>query len=420
MADTREVETGERPEAAACPGTLLIVSQVYVPDPAAVGQHLHDAAAEMARRGWRVVVVTSARGYDDPTLRHARREVRDGVEIVRLPLSSFGKRTIALRLLAHALFLFQAFVRGLFTRRVSRLLVSTSPPACAALGVALSFLRGIPLKYWVMDLNPDQAIARGVVARGSLPARVFDALNRWVLGRARDVVVLDRFMAERVNAKRPVAEKLTVLPPWPHDDHLAPVERDANPFREKHALGGRLVLGYSGNMSLASPLTTFLRAALALRDDPRLFFLFIGGGNARREVEQALERERPTNALLLPYQPLAEIRFSLSAADVHVVTMGDDMVGMIHPCKVYGAMAVARPILYFGPEPSHLSDLVEEGRIGWRVAHGDVDGAVAAMRRLADMPRDVLESMGREAREVVTRRLSKARLCGAFCDVLER
>ena len=31
--------------------TLLVLSQVYVPDPAAVGQHMHDAATEMARRG---------------------------------------------------------------------------------------------------------------------------------------------------------------------------------------------------------------------------------------------------------------------------------------------------------------------------------------------------------------------------------
>jgi hypothetical protein len=27
--------------------------------------------------------------------------------------------------------------------------------------------------------------------------------------------------------------------------------------------------------------------------------------------------------------------------------------GIIHPCKIYGAMTVARPILYFGPLLSH-------------------------------------------------------------------
>ena len=43
--------------------TILIISQVYVPDPASVGQHMHDAAAELARRGHRVVVYCSRAGY---------------------------------------------------------------------------------------------------------------------------------------------------------------------------------------------------------------------------------------------------------------------------------------------------------------------------------------------------------------------
>ncbi len=59
--------------------TLLVLSQVYVPDPASVGQHMHDAAAERARRGHSVRVVTSARGYDNPARRYPLREERDGV-----------------------------------------------------------------------------------------------------------------------------------------------------------------------------------------------------------------------------------------------------------------------------------------------------------------------------------------------------
>lgn len=47
--------------------TFLIVSPVYVPDLASVGQHIADAAAEMARRGYRVAVYASARGHDDPS-----------------------------------------------------------------------------------------------------------------------------------------------------------------------------------------------------------------------------------------------------------------------------------------------------------------------------------------------------------------
>jgi colanic acid biosynthesis glycosyl transferase WcaI len=38
--------------------------------------------------------------------------------------------------------------------------------------------------------------------------------------------------------------------------------------------------------------------------------------------------------------------------------MGTPFVGTIHPCKIYNALAVGAPILYLGPEPSHVSDIL--------------------------------------------------------------
>src|SRR4051812_49721019 len=90
-------------------GTILVLSKVRVPDPASVGQQMADAAAEMARRGYRTVAIVSGRGYDDPTVRYTPRETLEGVEVFRLPLSSFGKKSIPVRLLGQSLFLAQAF-----------------------------------------------------------------------------------------------------------------------------------------------------------------------------------------------------------------------------------------------------------------------------------------------------------------------
>lgn len=124
--------------------TLLIICQVYPPDPAAVGQQMADAAEAMARRGWRVVVYTSRRGYTNPSLAFPFRELRNGVDVRRLPFSSFGKRSIAIRLLAQSLFMLQAMARGLFTRSLRLMLVSTSPPFAGFGGALLARLRQIP------------------------------------------------------------------------------------------------------------------------------------------------------------------------------------------------------------------------------------------------------------------------------------
>ena len=397
-------------------GTLLVLSQVYVPDPASVGQHMADAAAEMARRGWRVIVLTSRNGYDDPSARYAAREIRDGVEVRRLPWCSFGKRSILTRLLGGLSFVLQAIVRGVRLGPVDVLLVSTVPPMAPLAALVIGRLRGAALKFWVMDLNPDQLVALGRIAPSALPARVLDRLNRRILACATDVVALDRFMARRINAKYDVNDKLAIIPPWPHEDHLEPVAHADNPFRRGQGLEGKLVVMYSGNHGPSHPFSTILRAAARLRHEPRLLFMFIGGGVGKGEVEAT----GLPNVRSLPYQPLTTLRYSLSAADVHLVTMGDEMVGIVHPCKVYGAMAVARPILLLGPEESHVGDLLDREPIGWMVRQGDVDGAVRLLTSILELPAEELVMRGRRARAMIDAGLSKAHLCGRFCDLLER
>jgi len=399
--------------------TLLILSQVYPPDPTSVGQHIADVAQAMAKRGYRVVVLTANRGYNDPSVKYDSKELRDGVDVRRLPLSSFGKRSILLRLLGQGSFLIQCIVRGLFVGRLSCLLVSTSPPMCSVAALIISIVRRRPITYWVMDLNPDQMIEMGWIKPSSPIVKIFNWFNRRILRRSSGIVVLDRFMAERVLRKADVKDKLTVMPPWPHEGHLEAVNHADNPFRKEHNLDGKFVIMYSGNHSVCTPLRTVLDAALTLQDDPRLVFMFIGAGTGKQEVDDTIAKHQPNNIRSLPYQPLSQIKYSLSAADVHLVVVGPSEVGVRHPCKIYGAMALGRPILLLGPDPCHASDLVDESDLGWHIQHGDVDAAISTIKQMVDQDASVLAQMGQRAKKIVNEQLSQDILCTRFCDIIE-
>jgi glycosyltransferase involved in cell wall biosynthesis len=403
---------------------ILVLSQVYRPDPAAVGQYLAWSAEALVERGFAARAITSSRGFDDPTQRYPLRETLDGVDVVRLPLSSFGKKSIPLRLLGMAFFLPQAILRGLFTPNLAAILVSTSPPLASLAALVIGFLRRVPITYWVMDLNPDQMIALGKVRETSLAARVFDVFNRMILRRASAVVALDRFMAERLNKKLDVSHKLTVMPPWPHNEshegQAGPVEHADNPFRREHGLDRKFVVMYSGNHAFTNPIATVLEAALRMQDREDLVFAFVGGGVRKKEVDAAIQQHRPPNVLSLPYQPLEQTRYSLSAADVHLVTLGDEVVGIVHPCKVYGALALGRPILYVGPHPSHVSDLIDEHRVGWSIDHGDVEEAIRTIDAIRQTPPEELREMGQRALRLIAERFDERQMIDEFCDVVTR
>lgn len=401
--------------------TLLVITQVYPPDPAALGQHLADVAEEMVRRGWRVIVYTADRGYDDPSQRYPLREIRGGVEIKRLRWSSFGKRSIAVRLVAQSIFMAQACARALVRGGVSAILASTSPPFAGCGAAVVAWLRRVPLVWWVMDLNPDQMIATGRITARSLPASVFDAMNRFALRTARCVIVLDRYMRDRVVAKADAAThasvsgKVVVSPPWAAVDSPSPANGEA--FRRACGLNGKFVVMYSGNHALQHPLTTLLDAADRLRDDPRVAFVFVGGGGGKIEVDARIAAGA-TNIYSFPYQPLEKLADTLAAADVHVVSMGDDMVGIVHPCKVYGVLAAGRPVVYLGPHSSHVGDILSAANVGWQVDHGDVARAEAVIRGAVVSPREQLDTLGRQARQVADSHYPRGPLIDAVCDRL--
>jgi len=394
--------------------TILFITQVFPPDPASVGQHMQDAAEEVGRRGFRVVVLTADRGYDDPKHKFARRETRGSVEIIRLPFSSLGKQSMLRRMVSSLAFSVQAMWRSLFVRNLQAVLVTTSPPTGAAIGLVVSYIRQVPLKYWLMDLNPDQVVALGLMKPGSVPVRLLAWINRRLFARATDIVVLDKFMLNRVQAYLPATPpRLHTLPPWPLDEVETPLAHEANPFRKTHQLKGRFVVMYSGSHGI-HPLDTLLEAAKELQTDREIVFMFIGGGSGKR----AVERSGLPNVRSLPYQPRARLRESLSAADLHVVVLSEAVVGINHPCKVYGALAVGRPILFIGPSMSHVGDILKASEVGWHIEHNDVAGVTSAIHQARNMSTDARAQLGKQAQDVVRENFDKQVLQRAFGDVL--
>lgn len=363
------------------------------------------------------MVLTARRGYGDPTRRYPARELRNDVEIRRIPFASFGKDSMFLRLVGAASFLFQALLRGLFTRGLAGILVSTSPPMASLAAIGISVLRRSPICFWVMDINPDQAVALGRSPPAGFSVRTFELLNRVALRRAEAVVTLDRFMAERLEAKTRIGDRLTVLPPWPHNDPGHRTHRDDNAFRHEHGLNDKFVFLYSGNHSPAHPLATLIAAAWRVRDLGHVVFLFVGSGAAKREVDEAVSAG-VGNVLSLPYQPIERIEWSLAAGDVHLISFGDPMVGISHPCKVYGSMAAARPILLVGPRQCHVASLIRRHEIGWVHRHGDVDGLERTVRAIVAGKAGDREAMGSRAREAAIVHYAKELLCPRFCNLV--
>jgi hypothetical protein len=401
------------------PLRILLLNQCFHPDHVSTAQHLTDLAQGLVAAGHDVTAVASSRGYDNPERRFPVREEWRGVQIRRIWTPGLGKSAKWRRFADFGVFWWNATWTLARLGRFDVTVCLTSPPLISSLGTLAAAAHGGAVVPWVMDLNPDEAVAAGWLRAGGLMERTLTALQNATFQRAARIVALDRFMARRLRDKAVREDVIHVDAPWSHDDAVRVDRAAREAFRAEHGLTDKFVVMYSGNHSPCHPLNTLTDAARRLRDDARIQFLFIGGGSLWPKVKAFAEEHGLRNVTCLPYQPKEKLSGSLSAADLHTVVMGDPFVGIVHPCKIYNILALGIPFLGVGPAECHLSDLasrVRDRRYAMAVATGDVDGAVAAIRAAAERgplePSEELRALGAE--------FSRARLMPRFVELVER
>jgi hypothetical protein len=398
---------------------ILFINQCFHPDVIATGQYLSVLAPELAKRGHEVTVLCSQRGYDDPTLKFAREEIWSGVRIVRVPNLNLGKKSRWHRAINFASFWLSCFWQLMMLSAQDVVVSMTLPPLIPAAGALFVKLKGGTFMVWVMDLNPDEAIAYGWLDSSSFFTRVLGFIGDFPLRQASRVIVLDRFMQQRVLGKGVSAEQIEVIPPWSHDDAVFFDPQGGERFRRKYKLGERYVVMYSGNHSPCHPLNTVLDAARRLAANRDIVFCFVGGGSEFKKIPQFVRQHNLENIVCIPYQPFSQLSASLSAADLHLVTMGNQFRGIVHPCKIYNILSVGADFLYVGPAESHIADLLQSGEIGGfghSVRQGDVEAVVRIIKERSALRG---KELGLSKRSLVPSGLTQAVLVSKIIGVIE-
>jgi glycosyltransferase involved in cell wall biosynthesis len=375
---------------------LLILNQYYWPGPEASG-HLLTELCESLRADYEVHVITAAVQGDD---QRAARLIRNGVTIDRVPSTSFDRAHIPGRAANYLTFMGAALVRGLQAGEADVVLCMTDPPMLGAAAVFLARRHRTPLIVVCEDVFPEIASALGRL-RNPL---VIGALRRTVsfyLRRADRVVAIGETMRARLEVKGAPPERIRVIPNWVDVSLLEPRAKE-NDWALENGLAGKFVVMHSGNVGHAQDLDALVRAAERLRDLDDLEVLIVGSGARRTEMMRLAERLGLDNVRFLPYQPRERLSESLSSADVHVVGLAPGLAGYVVPSRLYGILAVGRPVIAAVDAESETAHVVEAANCGVRVPPASPDLLAAAIRR-CHTARGELAELGRNGREYVER-----------------
>jgi len=401
------------------PLRVLMVNQGFWPDVAATAQHGHDLARYLVQRGDSVTALASRSIYGESGVTLPPEERVDGIRVVRVAHSAFGKRRIAGRVFDFVAFYAAAVLKALRLPKPDVVVCFTTPPFIAVVGLLLKWLRGSRFAFWAMDLYPEVPVAAGLLRRGSLLHRFFAAIDAFCMRHADVVVVLGRCMRERVLERGIDPCKVAMINVWSDPDEVRELDRERNPLRAEWNIGDRFVVEYSGNFGIGHDNATLFEAMRALSGQADLRWAIVGGGTKKAELESFVESHRIDNVVMRPYQPRGRLGELLALGDVHLVTMANEFAGLMVPSKFYGVLAAGRPLIFVGPRSSEVARVVLDEQCGIVVEPGDGAGLSAAVQALRQDP-ERARQMGMRGRRVLVERFDTQRACEAWHALLHR
>jgi glycosyltransferase involved in cell wall biosynthesis len=390
---------------------ILVLNQYYWPGVEATAQLLSQLCEALAADYDVTVVTGHLHGHDLPS-----EEVRNGVRIVRVRSTTYDRSQLHLRAANYASYLGETALTALRGERPDLVLCMTDPPIVGDIGLVVARRFGAPLLVVSQDVFPEIAER---VKRLEQPL-VLGALRKLVglyLRRADRVVAIGETMKLRLVQKGASAARVEVIPNWVDTAELRPEPR-RNAWSAEQGVDDAFVVMHSGNVGHAQDLDTLVRAATFLRDLERLQIMVIGFGARHGELTRLAQRLEVAGMIrFLGYQPRGRLSLSLSSGDLHYVGLARGLSGFVVPSRVYGILAVGRPVLVSADADSETVRLVQEAGCGVVVPPGRPDRVAGVIRDVIE-GRLSLEGMGERGREWVEREADREVAFGRYRRVV--
>ena len=423
---------------------LLIYAHYYAPDVASTGQILKELAEGMLDVFDITVicVVPSYGGKIDPEYRRNRfyYEEINGVHVIRVRVPEFDKTNKLSRIRNIAAYAVRAALATFQVKNVDYVFSISQPPILGGLlGVWGKLTRRARFIYNIQDFNPEQVIAVNYT-RNPLILKTAMALDKFSCRRADKVIVVGRDMVDTLKRRfqQNRLPRYAFINNWVDEKELYPLPADdpqVTAFRRKYGLENKYVIMYSGNLGLYYDLENLIRVIKEFRkgrtmdgriengpltaDGREVVFAFVGAGSMKRRLEKYKEKHHIDNVIFIPYQKKEELIYSLNAADVHWCVSAKGIKGVSVPSKLYGCLAVQKPVIGVMEPGAEARLIMEEIGCGYVCDPGDYEHVARHVRWFIEHAgSEEVTEMGRRGREYLVKNLTRDVSVGKYMDVV--
>jgi len=345
---------------------------------------------------------------------------RAGVNL--FPATPYERGGFARRLISWVRYSLEAFFWLFRWPATIPIVIFSNPPIFPWLGYVLLKLRGQRYAVIVHDVYPECLVRLNILSNRHPVIRLWYRLNRLAYEQACLVVTLGERMAINIEKQfdhHPTnGGRVEIIYPWADTDVIRPIPKEENWFANRYGQVNKLTVMYSGNMGIGHDIETILRAALLLRSSSSIQFLLIGGGPKWAVADSFVKKHKLGNVTLLHWQPETVLPYSLATADVGVVSLEPEFIGLSFPSKSFYYLAAGSALIVISAEESEVGDIVKKYGCGWICRPGVENDLVQVLDWLSRHPEE-LEKRKRISRKVA-QAIGSRKNSRELCSLLEK
>ena len=306
-------------------------------------------------------------------------------------------------------------------KNIDLFIYTTEPPFMTFFAYLVLLIFKKPFIIILYDLYPDILVHTKTLPKFSFVFKFFKYMNKLVYKKADKLVVLNEFMKSKILStyKDLNEDKISIIYSWADSNKIKPIPKDENFFIRENNLKNKFIVLYSGNFGRCHDIEIIQECVHNLKNQNDILFLFIGSGPRLPFLKVWCQDNNLNNVIFLPSQPLSILPYSLTSADLALVTQLESTDGIIAPSKLYAHLAASTPIAGVSSSTSYLNKIIHENNFGKCFRNGDSAGLSNWIKYLKNHP-DETSNLGKRARDYLLKTSTPEIITEKYLNVIKQ
>lgn len=342
---------------------IIAVYRYFWPDNAPYGRILKNLLTNFAKNH-ECSVLSGFPSYNyKKNKKVVPKEIVDGITVQRVKTDLF-----LFKILDFLFFFIYSFFYLLKNRnKYDVLIVNSFPPVFMGFFARIvSFFTGIKYVYHIQDIHPE-CLKFSKKIKNEFLFKFFKNIDKKNIDRSDMCVTLSDDMKNELICRgclpkkimiinNPSQSKLSIL-----NDEILPAEFPLNKF----------VILFAGNMGKFQELDLFIQAAIKLRSNDDIVFVFMGDGAAKHDLLFQAGGCVGKNVIFIPYQEPEVAGLAMQSAKLGIVSLKPGLTKVAYPSKIPTLLCHGCPILALVEKKSEIAHVISENKLGFVLPNRD-------------------------------------------------